>query len=174
MKRVLLSLILLGLALLVGHPAFAGGGSGDAPVNLRISINPVQGNANTAITVSGSGADPSTSVSIALAPQTDTAANALATVQANPNADGTFSATLTVPANTSDGQYAVRAEQTGPSGQAFQFYWHLFNVGAGAGVSALPSAGGVVANPPSTVVITLALLLLIGLGIRGAYAVKYG
>ena len=174
MKRVLLSLVLLGLALLVGHPAFAGGGSGDAPVNLRISINPVQGNANTVITVSGSGADPSARVSIALAPQTDTATNALATTQVNPNADGTFSATLTVPANTSDGQYAVRAEQLSSSGQLSQFYWHLFNVGAGAGVSALPASGGVRTEPPSAVVITLALLLLLGLSIRGAYAVKYG
>jgi hypothetical protein len=174
MKRALLSLILLGLALLVGHPAFAGGGSGDAPVNLRISINPVQGNANTAITVSGTGADPSARVSIALAPQTDTATNALATVQVNANTDGTFSATLTVPANTSDGQYAVRAEQIGSNGQTLQFYWHLFNVGAGAGVSALPASGEVMTDPPSTVVITLALLLLLGLSIRGAYAVKYG
>ena len=174
MKRVLLSLILLGLALLVGHPAFAGGGSGDAPVNLRISINPVQGNANTAITVTGTGADPSAKVSLALAPQTDTAANALATTQVNPNADGTFSATLTVPANTSDGQYAVRAEQLSSTGRLSQFYWHLFNVGAGAGVSALPASGGVRTDSPSAVVITLALLLLFGLSIRGAYAVKYG
>jgi hypothetical protein len=174
MKRVFLSLILLGIALLVGRPAFAGGGSGDAPVNLRISISPVQGNANTAITVSGTGANPGVPVSVALAPQTDTAANALATTQVNPNPDGTFRATLTVPANTADGQYAVRAQQVDGSGRLLQFYWHLFNVGAGAGVSALPSAGGVMEGTASPVVSTLALLLLIGLGVRGIYAVRYG
>jgi hypothetical protein len=174
MKRIILSVILLGMALLVGHPAFAGGGSGDAPVNLRIAISPVQGNANTAITVSGTGADPSVAVSVALAPQTDTAANALVTVQVNPGPDGTFRATLTVPANTTDGQYAVRAEQVDGNGRLLQFYWNLFNVGAGAGVSALPASGGVTESAPPAVIGTLALLLLIGLGIRGVYAVKYG
>lgn len=174
MKRLLLSFILLGTALLVGRPAFAGGGSGDAPVNMRISISPVQGNANTAITVSGTGANPSTPVSVALAPQTDSATNALATVQVTPGSDGTFRATLTVPATTADGQYAVRAEQMDGNGRLLQFYWNLFTVGAGAGVSALPSAGGVMEGPASPVVSTLAILLLIGLGMRGIYAVRYG
>jgi len=169
MKRIALSLLLLGIVFLMTGPVFAGDGDPDPAVSIRMVITPVQGNAGTEISVSGTGADSTLKVHITLSPQAGSAESALATVEVAPNPDGSFSATLTVPAGTADGRYAVRAEQFLATGGLLHYYWNAFTVGAG-GEALLPVTGSV-PGTPFTVTAALALLLVVGMAIRGVYAI---
>jgi hypothetical protein len=171
MRRSYFIILLVGLVLLMGKPVLAGQGSPDAPVSLRISISPLQGNPDTVINVTGSGADASLKVVVTLSPQADSAAGALATVEVTPAADGTFSTSLAVPAGTADGHYAVRAEQFSPRGNVLQYYWNSFIVGSGGGDMFLPGAGSVSEPPAPGLTLALALVLIIGLIVQGGYAI---
>lgn len=170
MRRILFSLFLLSLVSLMGSTVFAGDGSSGAAVSIRVGITPLQGQVGTSISVSGTGANPALDVVVALSPQGDSSAGALATITAKPAADGTFSATLTVPANTADGRYAVRVEQLDSAGKLQQYSWNAFTVGAGGGDNLLPVTG-TVPGTPLTITATLALLLSAGMVLRGLYGV---
>lgn len=173
MRRIIFSLFLLSLVLLMGNTVFAGDGSSGAAVSIRMAITPLQGVAGTAISVSGTGADPALAVVVALAPQADSSAGALVATTVKPAADGTFSASLTVPANTADGRYAVRVEQLDSAGKLQQYYWNAFTVGAGGGDNLLPVTG-TVPGTPLTITATLALLLTAGMVLRGLYGLWAG
>ncbi|MFQ5435405.1 MAG: hypothetical protein ACE5FD_11070 [Anaerolineae bacterium] len=174
MKRVAFSIILLALVLLLGGTVYAGEGDTGAAVSIRISITPVQGDPGAEITVTGTGADPTLAVFVTLSPQADSAEGALVTVEVNPADDGSFSATLTVPDDTPDGRYAVRAEQFAAGGNVLQYYWNAFTVGAGGEGPLLPVTGTL---PGTTLTITagIALFLLavmLGRGLYGAVGKK--
>ena len=169
MKQLMIALCLIGLVLLAVSPAMAGQGSGDAPVNLRLTSSAAQGNPGAQVTVSGSGADTQRNVVITLAPQADSAANALITEEVVPAADGTFSAVITLPSNAPDGVYALRAEQFTDQGFVLQYYWNTFTVGAGGSGPFLPVSGAVAEPPSGLVPALLALLLVAGLLGRAAY-----
>ena len=168
MKRVAFSIFLLMLALLVGQTAFAGGGDTEPAVDIRIGITPTQGDPGTDITVTGTGADPARTVFVTLSPQADSAEGALATVEVQPESDGSFSATLTVPDDTPDGRYAVRAEQFADSGNPLQYYWNAFIVGAGGEGPLLPVTG-TFPGTPLTITAGIALFLLAAMLLRGLY-----
>ncbi len=170
MKRVLFSVMLLVGVLLMGRTVFAGDGTSDAPVNLRISISPVLGDPGTVVTVSGTGANPAFDIVITLAPQADSADGALATTTITPNADGTFESTFTIPKDTTAGHYAIRAEQFTAAGNTIQYYWNGFTVGAVANAALLPETGAI-PGTSLTVTAMLALLLAGGMVLRGVYAV---
>lgn len=170
MRRIIFSLFLLSLVLLMGSTVFAGDGNSGAAVSIRMAITPLQGEVGTSISVSGTGANPALDVIVALAPQADSSAGALASVTAKPAADGVFSATLTVPANTADGRYAVRVEQLDSAGKLQQYSWNAFTVGAGGGDNLLPVTG-TVPGTPLTITAALALLLTAGMMLRGLYGV---
>jgi hypothetical protein len=172
MKRSSFIFLLVSMMLLMGKPVLAGQGSPDAPVNLRITITPLQGNPGAVISVSGSGADPALKVFVTLSPQADSATGALATVEATPASNGTFTASLTIPAGTTDGYYAVRAEQFSPRGSVLQYYWNGFIVGSGGAGPLLPGAGGVPEPALPLVTTGLALLLVMGLIVQGVAAVR--
>lgn len=169
MRRVLFSILLLGIVLLMGGTVFAGDGD-STPLDIRIVITPLQGDPGTVISVSGTGADPALDVVISIAPQADTADGSLATVTVSPAADGTFSATITMPATATDGRYAVRAEQFNDAGSVQQYYWNAFTVGNGGGGDLLPVTG-TLPGTPLTVTAALALLLAASMVVRGIYGV---
>ena len=167
MKRLVISLFLLGLVALMAGPVYAGEGD-DVPRNLRIAITPFSGKAGDTISVSGSGADPSQPVVVTLSPRADTAEGAFATATVTPAADGAFSATLTVPSDIADGRYYVRGEQFTASGEAMHYYYNTFTIGQ---VGTLLPVTGVVPGTSLTVTATLALLLALSMLVRGLYAI---
>ncbi len=166
MKRVILSLFLLGAVFLMAGPVYAGDGS----VSLRIVVSPVVGQAGTEINVSGTGAEPSQPVHLSLTERNAAAGSAVVKIQVTPNPDGAFSATLTVPASTADGHYVVNAEQFNAAGNLQQFYWNAFTVGSCCSEALLPETGSV-PGTPFTVTAALAMLLIVGMAVRGVYAV---
>ena len=166
MKRVIMSLFLLGAVFLMAGPVYAGDGS----VSLRIVISPVVGQAGTEINVSGTGAEPSQPVHLSLTGQDAATGSAVLETKVTPNPDGTFSATLVVPASTADGRYVVNAEQFNAGGNLQQFYWNAFTVGNCCSEALLPETGSV-PGTPFTVTAALAMLLIVGMAVRGVYAV---
>jgi hypothetical protein len=166
MTRVIASLLLLGTVLLMAGPVAAGEGDGDVPTKLRITISPTQGDPGTKINVTGTGAQPATKVRLMIAPQADSAQGALGLVEVDPAGDGTFSSTLTVPADLEDGIYAVWAEQLSPNGGVIHYYWNSFVVGAGGEGPLLPTTGAI-PGTPLTITAALAALLVMGLLIQG-------
>jgi hypothetical protein len=168
MKRLIISVLLLCLVALMAGPVYAGEGD-DVPRDIRITISPFSGAGGDTISVSGSGADPSQSVIISLSSRPDTAEGALATVTVTPAADGTFSASLTVPTDIADGRYFVRGEQFTVNGNVMQYYYNTFAVG-NVDLGTLLPVTGVVPGTSLTVTATLAMLLALALVARGAYA----
>lgn len=168
MKRLIISVLLLCLVALMAGPVYAGEGD-DVPRDIRITISPFSGVGGDTISVSGSGADPSQPVIISLSPRPDTAEGALATVTVTPAADGTFSATLTVPTNIADGRYFVRGEQFTVSGNVMQYYYNTFAVG-NVDLGALLPVTGVVPGTSLSITALLALLLGLAMVARGVYA----
>ncbi|HEY84604.1 MAG TPA: hypothetical protein G4N96_05790 [Chloroflexi bacterium] len=166
MKRVILSLLLLGAVFLMAGPVYAGDGS----VSLRIVISPVVGQAGTEISVSGTGAESSQPVHLSLTERNAAAGSAIVETKVTPNPDGTFNATLSVPASTADGRYVVNVEQFNAAGNLQQFYWNAFTVGSCCSDALLPETGSV-PGTPFTVTAVLAMLLIVGMSIRGVYAV---
>ena len=170
MKRLIAFFLLLSLVVLMVDPVFAGDGD-DVPRDIRITISPFSGNAGATISVSGSGADPGQAVIVTLSPRPDTAEGALVRVTVSAVKDGTFSATLSVPADVADGRYYVRGEQFTASGNVMQYYYNSFIVGAPAEIALLPVTG-TVPGMPLTVTATLALLLILTMTARGVYALR--
>lgn len=167
MRRILFSGLLLLIVLLMGQAVYAGDGTANT---LRITISPVLGEPGTVVDVQGTGANPDFDVVIALAPQADSADDAFATVTVTPADDGTFAASFTIPDSVADGRYFLRAEQFSDTGNVLQYYWNGFTVGTMAEGALLPETGAI-PGTPFTVTAMLALLLAVGLVLRGAYAV---
>jgi hypothetical protein len=170
MKQLSITLLLLAVTLLAVQPVAAGQGSPAAPVSLRLTTNTSQGDPGDSVTISGSGAVPGQIVFVTLSPQADSAAGALITEQAMPDANGTFSLALTIPATVPDGIYAIRAEQFTSTGLVLQYYWNAFTVGAGAGGPLLPNSGAVINHASSNGTIILGLVILLLMLSRGAHA----
>jgi len=120
--------VLLTLAVLALLPAYSALASGEVTA-LSFTINPTGGPQGTPITVSGQGAQVGLPVQVMLVVDGETGAGALALVQTMPDANGNFTATLTVPAEAAAGRYAVRAEQRNAQGGLVQYYWISFSVG---------------------------------------------
>lgn len=168
MKRMIVSGILLMLVLMMGQTAFAGDGGTQT---LRIAISPVTGAPGTVIDIAGSGATVDTRVVLTLSPQPDSADGAFVTQEVSPVADGTFSATLIVPNDLAEGHYFVRAEQFSATGNVLQYYWNGFIVSTPvtAAGALLPETGTVLPGTSLSITVMLALLLLGGMILRGAY-----
>jgi hypothetical protein len=168
MKRIAMSLLLLAMVAWMAGPVFAGDGDVPTPRSLRITISPFSGAVGSRISVSGTGADPAQPVVVTLSPQPATAEGALVTVEVNPSPSGTFDASLTVPEGTADGRFYVRGEQFSASGEGLQYYYNEFAIGAVGASTYLPETGKVPGTPLS-VTAALALLLITGMTLRGAY-----
>jgi hypothetical protein len=139
MKKLTVLSLALALTLTTTSLAFAAP-AGGGETTLRITISPRAGPIGTAITVTGTGAHPDKPVEVSFVVSGEDWGPPLATTEVTPNVDGTFEATLTVPEDTEDGTYAVRASQTNPStGNVFHYWWNSFVVGAGP---AMPVSGG--------------------------------
>ena len=167
MRRIIFSGVLLMIVLVMGQVVYAGDGTANT---LRITISPVLGEPGTVVDVQGTGANPDFDVVLTLAPQADSADDAFATVTVTPAADGTFSASFTIPDGVTDGRYFLRAEQFSATGNVLQYYWNGFTVGAMAESALLPETGAI-PGTPFTVTAMLALLLTVGMVLRGVYAV---
>jgi len=127
-----LSLFLIGLLLAEGTMA--------AGPTLRITIAPRTGPPGTAIGVTGEGAQTDKLVKVVLATSGE-GGTYLAQVEVTPQADGTFTATITVPDGTGGGTYAVRAEQTNPStGNLIHYWYNTFVVTGAVAATATPEA----------------------------------
>jgi len=122
MKRKPIFLISLALSLFLIGLLLAGGTNAGEPT-LRITINPRTGPPGTVISVTGEGAQTDKSVKVAFVTSGE-GGTSLAEVQVTPQADGTFTATITVPDGTGGGTYAVRAEQTNPATGNLIHYWY--------------------------------------------------
>ena len=170
MSRILISVGLLYVVTLMAGPVFAEGGHA-APQDLTIVISPSGGEAGDNIAVVGSGADPTKNVTLSLSSDAHSSADALASTEFSTSADGTFEASIAVPADTADGQYYVRAEQFRANGSRLHYYYNAFIVGI-SGEDALLPETGTVAGTPFTATATLSLLLLVAMGLRGLYAIR--
>jgi hypothetical protein len=127
---LVLSLFLAGLLLVAGTMA--------GEPTLRITIDPRTGPPGTAISVTGEGAQTDKTVKVAFVTSGE-GGTSLAEVEVTPQADGTFTTTITVPDGTGGGTYAVRAEQTDPStGGLIHYWWSSFTVTGAA--AATPGA----------------------------------
>lgn len=158
--RVMVTLTLAAVLLLPVATALAGEGE----TTLRITISPVSGEPGTSIAVTGQGAKAGIPVKVMIVTNGDTGEGAIAEVQVDPAADGTFSATIKLPAGTADGSYAVRAEQRNKRGGLIHYWWVGFQVGSG---SALLPVTGTLPGTSITVTTALAALLVIALVVQG-------
>jgi hypothetical protein len=147
--RIMLTVFMLALL-----PAYAALASGEVSA-LSFTINPSGGPQGTPITVSGQGAQVGLPVQVMLVTDGETGAGTLALVQAMPDANGNFSATLTVPAEAAAGRYAVRAEQRDAQGSLVQYYWISFNVGP----TLVPVTGGWSSGSVTLAAVLAALLV---------------
>ncbi len=153
MKKFIPIVLSLALFLMLVSLASAEGPVGVETTTLRITVDPRLAPAGSSITVNGEGASPGTMVKIALS--TWGGGPELASVNATPNADGTFQATLTVPAGTADGKYEVRATQAG-------YYWFVsFFVGTTV-PGDLPVTGSIPLRATAVMGEVLLLILLGG------------
>ncbi len=153
MKRKPIFLVALALSLLVMGLLVAGGTMAGEPT-LRITISPRTGPPGTEIHVTGEGAHADKPVKVAFVTSGERGTS-LAQVEVTPQADGTFTATITVPAGTGGGTYAVRAEQINPrTGNLIHYWWNSFTVTGvapatpGATASVEPTATGVASATP--------------------------
>jgi hypothetical protein len=139
MKRQPILLLSLALSLfLIGLP-LADGTMASGPT-LRITIAPRTGPPGTAIGVTGEGAQTDKLVKVVFA-TSGGGGTTVAEVEVTPQADGTFTATITVPDGTGGGTYAVRAEQTNPStGNLIHYWYNSFVVTGAAAATATPEA----------------------------------
>jgi hypothetical protein len=150
---------LIAVLLLPASAALAGDGTEQT---IRINISPITGDPGTDIAVTGEGAQPGIPVKVMIVPNGDTAQGAINQVSVDPAAAGAFSATIEVPEGTTDGSYAVRAEQTGQSGDLIHYWWVGFQVGGGGAL--LPVTGTL---PGTSITITAALGALLVAGLLG-------
>lgn len=164
LKRVLMSLILLSLVLIMGSTVHAG--DGDLPIT--ISITPFSGEAGTVVSVTGTTTEPTVMVFVTLSPQPNSSLDALATVEVAPESDGTFSTSLTVPADLTDGVYYVRAGQF--IGTSEYYYYNTFRVGSGVDAALLPTTGNILGTPV-TLTGAIGFLLVLALAAGGTIRV---
>jgi len=169
-KRLIVSILLLGLVALLAGPVSAGEGV-DTPRDIRIAINPFSASAGTAISVSGSGAEVGRQVVVTLSIRADSAEGALLSITVDPAADGTFSTTVTVPNDTADGRYYIRAEQFTDNGNVLQYYYNELVIGNPGEEAFLPETGQL-SGVSLTVTAALGLLLFVALILRGVYALS--
>jgi hypothetical protein len=139
MKRQPIFFLSLALCLfLIGLP-LAEGTTASGPT-LRINIAPRTGPPGTAIGVTGEGAQTDKLVKVVFATSGE-GGTSLAEFEVTAQADGTFTATITVPYGTGGGTYAVRAEQTNPStGNLIHYWYNSFVVTGAAAATATPEA----------------------------------
>ncbi len=145
LRRIYWLIVLaLGVWLVAAPLALAGGGPNNFTIQFNLSKTIVQ--PGDAIQVTGTGAVPNLIVNVLIVPAPTSGANALTAVQVNPGADGSFSATVTVPATAQTGRLAVRAEQPAGNGALVrQFGWVGICVNQCTGQSLgsqLPETGG--------------------------------
>lgn len=115
-----LSLFLISLLLV--------GGTMAGETTLRITIEPRTGPPGTVISVTGQGAHTDKPVKVAFVTSGE-GGTSLAEVEVTPQADGTFTTTITVPDGVECITYAVRAEQTNPAtGGLIHYWWTSFTV----------------------------------------------
>jgi len=174
-----LTIAILGVWLMVAPAALAGPnfGGGADDFTIRITIDKTLVSPGDTINVTGSGAQTEVAVNVLIVPDPTSGANALTAVEVTPDADGNFSATLTVPDTAETGRYAVRAEQPPGNGALVdQYYWVGICVNECTGESLgsmLPDTGGVT---PAGAALSLALSgLLIGtLALQGVRRARSG
>jgi hypothetical protein len=159
--RVVMALMLAMVLLVPTAIAFAGG---ETDATLRIAISPINGDPGTKIAVTGEGAKPGITTQVMIVANGNTGEGEIARVEVTPAEDGTFSTTITVPEGTSDGSYAVRAEQRNQGGGLIHYYWVGFQVGGG---DALLPVTGKLPGTSITVTAALAALLVILLAVQG-------
>jgi hypothetical protein len=139
MRKLIVLVLALALALTMTSLAFAAP-AGGGETTLRITISPRAGPIGTAITVNGTGAHSDKPAKVSFVVSGEDWGPPLATTDVTPNADGTFQVIITVPEDTADGTYAVRASQTNPlTGNIFHYWWNSFVVGA---APPMPPTGG--------------------------------
>ncbi len=157
MKTFITIVLSLALCLMLVSLVLAEGPAGAEETTLRITVDPRVGPAGSALTVNGQGASPGTTVRIAFS--TWGGGPELASANATPGPDGTFQATLTVPAGTVEGKYEVRATQTLP--QTGRQYWYVSFLVGTCCPGDLPVTGG---TPLRATAVMGEVLLLILLG----------
>ncbi len=174
MRRIYwLTALALGVWLVAAPLALAGGGPSNFTIQFTLSRTMVA--PGDAIQVTGTGARTDLIVNVLIVPAPTSGANALTAVQVNPQADGSFSATVTVPATAQTGRYAVRAEQPAGNGRLVnQFGWVGICVNECTGASLgsqLPETGG---EFPEGAAVPLALsgLLVSMLVVQGVRRVR--
>jgi len=155
-------IIILAIVLLLPTSSAFAGGETDATI--RITISPINGDPGTDIAVTGEGAKPGILVQVMIVSNGDTGQGEIAKVEVTPAEDGAFSATVTVPEGTSDGSYAVRAEQRNQGGGLIHYYWVGFQVGGG---NALLPVTGTLPGTSITITAALAALLVIVMAVQG-------
>jgi hypothetical protein len=161
--------LLLMAAWLVGAPiVLAGEGADDFTIQVTLDKTLVV--PGDSISVTGSGAEAEVAVNVLIVPDPTSGANALTAVEVMPDAEGNFSATVTLPDTAETGRYAVRAEQP-PGGGALvnQYYWVGICVNECTGESLgsmLPETGGRLPGGAS-VPLVLSGLLVSMLMVRG-------
>lgn len=159
--RVAITLTLAVILLLPITTALAGG---ETDTTLRITISPINGDPGTDIAVTGEGAKSGIPVKVMIVTNGDTGEGVIAEVQVDPAEDGTFSVTISVPDDTADGNYAVRAEQRNEGGGLIHYWWVGFQVGNG---NALLPVTGTLPGTSITVTAALAALLVAVLAVQG-------
>ena len=174
MRRIYwLIVLVLGVWLVAAPVVLAGGGSDN--FTIRIVLSRTMVSPGDAIQVTGTGAKSAMVVNVLVVPAPTSGANALAAVQVNPAADGTFTATITVPNTAQTGRYAIRAEQPAGNGALVnQYGWVGICVNQCTGESfgsQLPETGG---ELPGGAALPLALsgLLVSMLVVQGARRVR--
>ncbi len=167
-----ITVLVLGMWLIVVPSALAGPnfGEGADDFTIRITIDKTLVSPGDAISVTGTGATADVAVNVLIVPDPTSGANALAAVEVTPDADGNFSATVTVPDTSETGRYAVRAEQPPGNGALVnQYYWVGICVNECTGESLgsmLPETGGV-SSAGTMLSLTLSSLLVGTLVVQG-------
>jgi hypothetical protein len=103
------------------------------------------------ITVNGSGARPNLPVSVALVARANILGPAISSVTVQPNAQGDYTAILSVPSGDMSTGYVIRSEQINPpTGHVLQYWWESLTAGNLIPSTTVPSVAPQPTTPPST------------------------